>query len=735
MKKQLIILLGSIVLFVVIVGYQNCGNKSNNGESQAKNATKSIAAEPTITDESKKLSEKTVENQLSTFEVLDKESPLFGLKITTPESDNLHKGNLKIGYFKPKDFKQTPNFPSAAKLSPTVLTMGIEMKDNENKRKNSPALVTIPLSKSIAKKDIVNIYQIGDDGSKVSVGLFNRNDQSVSFLLSYDDSIESESANLVSSVVPNKEVQKNYIAVGIDYADFVKDFEKSFTIGTSFKPEKDGWAISNYGSYLTSGGNCFGMTSFARYFFLNKTDSSLRESYRDKEKSETNLDDGIAYELATRLQLSYYDAKAASGNKLYKFNTYGDRHAYSLLGALYLDGTPQLIHLENESRGHSVMTYKAEVFKDGSIRFYVYDPNITYSKNKVVKIIFHERWIETGFDPYLGDINSEGETSTKFTTVRHSGYLDPMKMEPFKKLADQAVKEKRIVFNNSIFPEFRIESLQQGDCLVESENDCKVIEAEQGEGGYPVYHVTKPFVTVKGSLYYPQLTYKEKKIKKVETILFYDNTKEANWFSSRLKVKDSKVHGVLEVKPGNNLVATDADTASVFTKFWIKYSESPSEHSDSMGHSLEDTISGEAQAGENLDITTIAGLWGSSSDFEKSKARYNITIDGSKVKAVIDYLDPENKHTDLVQKGDLIFQGEIIDNSIQGEILTLTSDELSSYCTKEERKKMTPFTMHLNEAGALVGEFFQVMFTWEEDVGCSKTQHDSKDDTKWFRLQ
>ena len=48
---------------------------------------------------------------------------------------------------------------------------------------------------------------------------------------------------------------------------------------TDFLPSVNGWAIENFGSYFAQGGNCFGMSAYATWFYNHSSDEALFSKY------------------------------------------------------------------------------------------------------------------------------------------------------------------------------------------------------------------------------------------------------------------------------------------------------------------------------------------------------------------------------------------------------------------------------------------------------------------------
>ena len=80
--------------------------------------------------------------------------------------------------------------------------------------------------------------------------------------------------------------------------------ETNYTVDTGFRPATNGWFIPNYGSVQTPGGMCFGMVSYAKWYYTYQSaDTALYSKYIEGNSSEWR-DDNTAIQLAARAHLA-----------------------------------------------------------------------------------------------------------------------------------------------------------------------------------------------------------------------------------------------------------------------------------------------------------------------------------------------------------------------------------------------------------------------------------------------
>jgi uncharacterized protein YfaP (DUF2135 family) len=176
-------------------------------------------------------------------------------------------------------------------------------------------------------------------------------------------------------------------------------------VDTGFRPNKDGFQIDNNGSKYGRRGECFGMTSFALWYFINheETDKNFYHEYydpilcNDSEGNELRGQDIIA----TRAYISinqqwntYYKPL-----KMIHQAIFPDNVMYIIiLSKIITSRNPVLLHLYHkiilpgEDPSHSVLAYSF----DSQGKIYIYDPDRPGNNN----ITINYNYLTNTFDSY-----------------------------------------------------------------------------------------------------------------------------------------------------------------------------------------------------------------------------------------------------------------------------------------------------------------------------------------------
>ena len=259
--------------------------------------------------------------------------------------------------------------------------------------------------------------------------------------------------------------------------ELLDTFNELITNGydSGFRPSSDGWFITNWGAYITDGGNCLGMSAMAKYLYAyqNSGDSTFYSRYRQGDLDE-EMDDVIAQELAARNQLSLTNR----WNELTKdMDRYESELGVSLgtsasarkqgeiiLMNLRATGEPQVLYVTqlftNNTWGaaHAVLVYK---YADGY--FYIYDPNYPYRSaapdSSVKKLKFDA---STGFGLYDSS-TSAGAPGLKFNVIYHLGTSFVTDRHIMAGLWNKALSG----FSDDEFPDITFSSPEEGAVITD----------------------------------------------------------------------------------------------------------------------------------------------------------------------------------------------------------------------------------------------------------------------------
>ncbi|GAH01247.1 unnamed protein product, partial [marine sediment metagenome] len=243
----------------------------------------------------------------------------------------------------------------------------------------------------------------------------------------------------------------SFVAIKLKVAD-ADYFGNEYSVDTGFRPKEDGFFISNYGSYLESGGMCMGMVSFARYYYMNKLvydGTSLYEKYREGDRDEWR-DDATAIQLATRAHTAEDSVWSQIVKKELKAYLPSSKDvAISWIHGMVVTGSPQLIGINQQVAngnwvgGHAIMTYK---YSDG--KFEIYDPNHpgTEPGNAARQIPFK---YGEGFTSNYSSGTVAGSGKYQYNIFRHWGYKAFHPLNAFDQLYTSAENKFE---DDSVFP-------------------------------------------------------------------------------------------------------------------------------------------------------------------------------------------------------------------------------------------------------------------------------------------
>jgi len=258
---------------------------------------------------------------------------------------------------------QVEGLPESATIASKMIKVETTASTSWNQFKmlDSVVKVTLPYeqSKIVAEEKAVRFYQ-------------------------YDEQLQSLEPTGFAGQDTNANTLSFYVStfskfVAIEMAmSFFEGMNSSFSIDTGFRPASDGWFIPNYGTYLESGGNCLGMTSFAKWHYTWEKSSSgqgLYGKYREGSAGEWR-DDATALQLSTRAQMGLQGIWGSLNNEE-KQNLSAKAVGLSIIHGMLVSGEPQLLGLKTKYNngtwadgGHAILVYR---YANG--RFDVYDPN------------------------------------------------------------------------------------------------------------------------------------------------------------------------------------------------------------------------------------------------------------------------------------------------------------------------------------------------------------------------
>ena len=367
--------------------------------------------------------------------VSDSSSPLYGFNIDVPQAAADDTVNFDISYSDITEIAGLTESASIASKMINIETDGNDIWDNY-KSFEKPCTVTLPYDPTlVTDEESIRFYSYDDESGRFDATGFISQDTDANTITFYAGTFSKFTA--------------------IEIMQRSQWFLENNEIDTGFRPKTDGWFIDNWGSYLSSGGACLGMTSYAKWYFVHKksTAGDLYTKYIEGDEEEWR-DDNTAIELATRCQMGTYGIwKSLTSDEKEYAKTKSDDVAYSLIHGMIVSGEPQLIGLKTRfangtwaKGGHAVLTYR---FSGG--RFDIYDPNFhgTLPGTDARQIPFD---FEVGFTRSYSSGQNAG-SGRQYNIFYHAGLKTFSPLKTYKQLFEGAEKQFK---DSSIFPEVEL---------------------------------------------------------------------------------------------------------------------------------------------------------------------------------------------------------------------------------------------------------------------------------------
>ena len=381
-------------------------------------------------------------------------SPVKGLKISVPEAASAENIQFQVSC---ADVNSITGLPEGASVKSKLITVATSGSSewNEYKLFDKPVTVTLPYDSSASSSDSVRFYWYDEVSGKLeSAGFFSQdeNAKTITFLTSSFSSFVA-------------------IELGMDLADLMGS---DYAVDTGFRPATDGWFIPNYGSYLESGGNCLGMTSYAKWYYTygkSQAGTGLYQNYREGDMNEWR-DDATAIQLATRCQMGNSGIWGSLTTEERNWAYANAREvAYSWLHGMIVTGEPQLVGLKTRynngtwaSGGHAVLTYE---YSQGT--FEIYDPNFPGSSigdsMREIPFTYANGFTQT----YVSGLTRSD--SLVFNIFYHASSKVAATPDAYQGLYDSAADK---FSDNSIFPTVTLTDINTtptGSTPVDTDND------------------------------------------------------------------------------------------------------------------------------------------------------------------------------------------------------------------------------------------------------------------------
>jgi len=292
--------------------------------------------------------------------VTDSSSPLFEFNIDVPQAAAEDSVSFDISY---SDIINITGLPANTNFASKMITIETDGTDVWDKYKSfeKPCTVTLPYDPSlVTNEEAVRFYSYDDESGRLESTGFISQDTDANTITFYAGTFS------------------NFTAIELMMSAY-EWFGANYEVDTGFRPATDGWFIDNWGSFLRSGGNCLGMTSYAKWYYSHKKETAgdLYGRYKEGELAEWR-DDETAIELATRCQMGTSGIwSSLNGDEREWATAKSEDVAYSIIHGMSVSGEPQLVGLRTRhvngswaSGGHAVLAYQ---YTGG--RFDICDPN------------------------------------------------------------------------------------------------------------------------------------------------------------------------------------------------------------------------------------------------------------------------------------------------------------------------------------------------------------------------
>ncbi|MEI7892780.1 MAG: hypothetical protein WCI05_06795 [Myxococcales bacterium] len=357
-KASILLCIGALLASV------DCTIKNADTPDSGLPADAVVVTKPTVS-----VKTESVDSTGKVVTVADPASPLNGLTITFPQGAVASPVDISIGY---ADIDlANSKFPSET----APVTKLLVLKATPPVEFSRPVIVKIPYDASLVKiGDFINVYEY------------------VNATVGGTSASKLEAATPAPSVPGSLSFAVRHFSgfLGLEWARRAVDILQTsadFNVDTGFSATKDGWFIANRGSILNPGGDCIGMSSFAKWFFtwkgLLSDTKGLYDKYRLGDPNRWQ-DDSCAIEAASRMQLgesAIWTRSAADMNVLGKNSL---DTAKAIVQAMRDTGQPQILYVtqkyaDGTSGGaHAIL---ATGYRNGV--FTLYDPNVPGTSRSV----------------------------------------------------------------------------------------------------------------------------------------------------------------------------------------------------------------------------------------------------------------------------------------------------------------------------------------------------------------
>ena len=286
---------------------------------------------------------------------------------------------------------------------------------------------------------------------------------STAMAFSYDDA-----TGTITPLAPQTEDQSSLTVVATHFSDMfggiMDSLPPTIFVDSGFRPGKDDWEFTNFGSYVAPGGHCNGQSITALWYFAEqyrKAHAPRLYSTYDNNGNEPKtpdlwMDDSFGYRFASSVQV---DSGANPFTVHYFSNILhspdGRKTYQAFWTAIHTTGEPQLVWIGSEEQhiAHAMIVYAVE--SDGLL---IADPNYPGQR----RIIPYDAASGT-LGPYESGANAAVIASGGEETYTRFAYMPWRSPTSEDRLAELWTDFKDGKIGNAVFPMVGMEVYEAGE--------------------------------------------------------------------------------------------------------------------------------------------------------------------------------------------------------------------------------------------------------------------------------
>ncbi len=229
-------------------------------------------------------------------------------------------------------------------------------------------------------------------------------------------------------------------------------------IDSGFRPGVDDWQFTNYGSYISPGGHCWGQSMTAMWYYCEKTLKDkphlwgLYDNNGGVATPDLWQDDSLGYRLSSTVQQD-----AVVDNLLHEIGEFiyqNDERTYNAFAySILMTGEPQYIRIR-QTTGSSV--HAMVVYRVANNTLYIADPNYPGRTDREIK------FTDGNFQPYNSGDNAEAISHGQGKVYDKIDYLAKTTYIKWDRIGQRWTEFESGTVGNDRFPSYNIK-IEQDD--------------------------------------------------------------------------------------------------------------------------------------------------------------------------------------------------------------------------------------------------------------------------------